>query len=379
MSKVFATIPLPIRGQLKMNMQSSQANSHKSSIDSHLHSWDEIKHDFHKGAILLGNGFSCAVWEPFGYSSLFEKASSGEGIQHGLSPEDEELFNEMATQNFEAILFALAQTSQVSEIFHQNPELFQTRYEHIKLALGEAVRAVHIPRYKLDDGCVLSHIRQELRNYQWVFSTNYDLLIYWAMMYQKPGAGSMNQKPGLGFKDYFWSAGCSFDITDTGIRQESDTRVLYLHGALHLKRDPDSWSTSKLTNDGLDSILSRLDVPLFVTEGSPESKMKAVRKSDYLSFASQQLAACEKPLVIFGHSLGSSDTHLVDAIKKKMPSKVAISIRGCNSPEDIIKRKVEIRHKLSHNLQSQRRPDMIFFDAATHPLGSEEIRVSPQL
>jgi Domain of unknown function (DUF4917) len=362
-----------------MNMQSSQTNSRTSSIDSHLRSWDEVKHDFHKGAILLGNGFSCAVWEPFGYSSLFDKAVSGKGIQHGLSPEDEELFNEMATQNFEAILFALAQTSQVSEIFHQNPELFRTRYEHIKLALGEAVRAVHIPRHKLDDGHVLSHIRQELRNYQWVFSTNYDLLIYWSMMYQKAAPGPMTyQKPGDGFKDYFWSSGCSFDITDTGIRKESDTRVLYLHGALHLKRDPDTWSTSKLTNDGLDSILSQLDVPLFVTEGSPESKMRAVRRSDYLSFASQQLAICDRPLVIFGHSLGDSDTHLVDAIKKKIPSKVAISIRGCNSDNDIIRRKVEISHKLLNDLQKQPRPELIFFDAATHPLGSEKIRVSPQ-
>jgi hypothetical protein len=344
-----------------MNLRTDKVNNSASTIDAHLHSWTDIKHDFHNGAILLGNGFSCAVWNPFGYSSLFEKAAAGDGIEHGLSPEDIELFDEMETKNFETVLSALSQTSQVNEIFHHSPRLFRERYEHIKLALGESVRAVHVPWDQIERTDVLHHIRHELRHYRWVFSTNYDLLVYWAIM---------SEQSGKDFRDYFWATGCSFDNTDTMIRNPSDTRVLYLHGALHLKRDPISWSTSKLVNDGARNILGRLDVPLFITEGSANDKRSSIRKSDYLSFAYQQLSAYKDSLVIFGHSLGDSDSHLIEAIKKNMPSKIAISIRGSNSPSSILKRKAHIRGELG--------PNVFFFDAATHPLGSEAMRVHPE-
>ena len=66
--------------------------------------------------------------------------------------------------------------------------------------------------------------------------------------------------------------------------------------------------------------------------------------------------------MIFGHSLGDTDSHLIDdAMKKWKPSRIAISIREDQSVK-IIARKAELQKKLPDaNLE--------FFKAERHPLG----------
>lgn len=343
---------------------SDRSQSDGLVIDDHLLLWSEIAHHFRQGGILLGNGFSCAVWEKFGYASLYERAASGD-IQHPLSNEDIRLFELMKTQNFELVLSTLSNTRMVNDIFHQDYSQFEERCEHIKNSLGEAVRAVHLP-WLMATEKVLVAIRDELKQYRSIYSTNYDLLAYWAVMSQ--GAGQ-------GFKDYFWTNDCSFDITDTEIRNRTATRILYLHGALHLYRDLTSGRTHKLVSRQFENILERLEVPLFITEGSSEDKMRAIRSSDYLSFAYTEFMKHSGPLVIFGHSLGDTDQHLLNAIRKHKPDKIAVSIRATNSPESIVKKKVDLQASLWRGKSQSERPELIFFDAATHPLGSPDIRI----
>ena len=350
-----------------MSLPLSSTNKKDTSVNADLQSWSEIRAQFKNGAILLGNGSSCAIWEKFGYASLFEQAKSRKKIDNPLSPQDIKVFDSRDTKNFELILSSLSQTSEISKIFDKDSTIFDERYEHIKTALGEAVRSVHIPWHEITNSDVLPQIRQELSNYKWVFSTNYDLLVYWAVM---------SERGGNGFKDYFWSLGSSgsrdsFDRLDSDI-SKSCTRVLYLHGALHLKRDPSTAQTSKLSNGDGGTILERLEVPLFITEGSSRDKMKAIRESDYLGFAYDKLMLSKEPLVIFGHSLDETDDHLIKAIQKNMPNKIAVSIRSSNKEDDIIERKVKIRRKF---LAETGHPEIFFFDAATHPLGSKDIRI----
>jgi len=343
----------------------NNAQSTNSSINANLDSWQKIESKFNKGGILLGNGFSCAVWDKFGYSSLYEKACSEDGeVQNPLSSEDKQLFNSMNTRNFERILSILSSTSAVNKIFGQDYELFNNRYEHIKTALGEAVRAVHVPWNRVDKQ-VLTKIRKELKNYKYVYSTNYDLLIYWAVM---------SEGDGVGFKDYFWSPERVFDITDTEVYDDSVTRILYLHGALHLYRDPDSERTYKHTNKGFQNLLDILNVPLFITEGSSSDKLRSIRSSDYLSFAYNRLLQHSDPLVIFGHSLGESDEHLIKAIRTGKTKKIAISIQSHHDIDKILQKKA-LYLNLCNGFSHDRRPELFFFDAATHPLGLPEIKV----
>ena len=63
-------------------------------------------------------------------------------------------------------------------------------------------------------------------HYKSVFSTNYDLLTYWAMMIE----GDPDD-----FRDFFWQVGGPFDPTDVDA-WGSLTLVYFLHGAVHLRR-----------------------------------------------------------------------------------------------------------------------------------------------
>ncbi len=344
-----------------------------NSRDAQLVSWLKIKSEFEGGGILLGNGFSCAVWNNFAYSSLYEKACSGKEIEHPLSEEDIQLFESMKTKNFERILYMLLNAINVNQIFGQEYILLKERYEHIKTALGEAVRAVHIPWDRVDCS-VKQKIREELLKYKQIYLTNYDLLTYWATMPQDDKDFKDD------FKDFFWNRPRGsdeqlFNIANTSIR-DNPTVVLYLHGALHIYRNSQSERTYKLVNNGMENILKVVEVPLFISEGTSEDKLRAINSSDYLSFAYNKFINHSGSLVIFGHSLDETDEHLISAIRNSKVNKIAISIRGSNTPETIKKKMADLNHKLCDKNYSK--PKLFFFDAETHPLGSSSIRVEDE-
>ncbi len=350
------------------------STAHLCPIDDQLLDWQDIKNDFAQGGILIGNGFSQAVWQKFGYSSIYDAACSTNYVSNPLSAEEQRLFDSMNTRNFEMVLSRLSEASEVEQIAGKEHAHLDEWYERTKTALGEAVRAVHVPWNKVTTE-ILSRIRNELENYRYIYSTNYDVLPYWAIM---------SEKDGKGFKDYFWRERGDypgedpyFNVANSSIRGNS-TRILYLHGALHLYRDPDTGRTCKFTNKAKSNLLSLTEVPLFITEGSSADKLKAIRNSDYLTFAYEQFSNHSAPLVLFGHSLSGSDHHLIRAIKesaRKGTDRIAISIRATNSSDDIMKRKSDLRHALYKDVESVDRPKLMFFKAHTHPLGSDDVRV----
>jgi hypothetical protein len=151
-------------------------------------------------------------------------------------------------------------------------------------------------------------IGTEMHRHATVYSTNYDLLPYWEMT--ALGVGN--------FIDYFFASANkdSFDpiwLPDPGDR----TRVFFPHGALHLVQ---RWNgvASKLKNHGR-QLLEQFGTepqsePLFVSEGTADDKRAAIRGSDYLSFAYNELARDQGPFVLFGVGLGPQDTHIAEAL-----------------------------------------------------------------
>lgn len=340
-------------------------------MDATLETWTELKSEFADGSLLLGNGSSRAIWADFEYSSLYEQAH--EEIEHPLESEDETLFSSLQTTNFEAVLSALRMAEIVCRSIGLGTDLIRERYDSIRVALMEAIQRIHVPWGAIPDP-VFVQIREALAHYSYVFTTNYDLLAYWAIM---------SEEDPWPFKDYFWNA-CSdsgtwmcFDATNTDAVIGS-TKLLYVHGALHLVELP--WGeTAKLTA-GDANLLEQFAVPdpdedypivpLVITEGSSEDKMEAIRRSDYLSFAYERLSHVPGPLTVFGHSLREEDRHLVDAVIKageKRP--IAVSMRG-SEEDEVVKRKLDLMRTFT-------KADLRFFDAASHPLGSPAISVSP--
>jgi Domain of unknown function (DUF4917) len=335
-----------------------------------LADWREIvQHDLRWDGLLLGNGASVAVWEPFAYPSLYDQALSA-AVADPLTPADVALFDILGTRNFELVLGALKNAARVEAALGEPEAHLRERYDHIQRALFQAVAAVHVG-WSAVEGERLLTIRRALSAYRAVFSTNYDLLAYWAVMHD-------GQPPGSGFKDFFWSGpdAHGFDAANTGVSGNT-TLIYYLHGGIHLrtstgggthKRVPTGSSLLDDFEIGFDSE----ELPLLVSEGTASDKLAAIRRSDYLSFAYQTFAEHRGGLVIFGHSLGASDDHLVDVIKSWRPPwrspLIAIGVRPSAEHGRVRQRKLELAARLPDS-------DLLFFDPQTHPLGSATLLV----
>lgn len=271
-------------------------------VDERLETWDQVRAGAEFTGILVGNGASLAVWERFAYVSLYDVARN-DNEHHRLTAPDVALFDTLDTRNFEYVLAGLATARRVNEALAIEAPAIPERYASIQQALVEAVRSTHVPWARVP-GTVLEAIREELLNYRFVYSTNYDLLIYWAIMYENRG----------GFKDFFW--GSYFDPANTELWGKATT-ALYLHGGLHLYRTLRGRTLKRAATEHL-NLLDLFGTepepgatPLFISEGSAEDKLESIHRSDYLAFAYTQLAHHEGPLCVFGHSLGEVDQHII--------------------------------------------------------------------
>jgi hypothetical protein len=325
--------------------------------DGSLPTWEDIADQCEWSALLLGNGLSINVWPSFAYGSLFDHASGG-----GLTAEDLALFD--STPNFERVLADLNTTIRVAQVTGVDPQPFYDRYRRIQLALGHAIRQVHLSRSRVPD-TTLSAIRAELLNYAWVFTTSYDLIIYWAM-----GYGDVYSP----FRDHFRYGGrYEFDPARADV-PAGCVPVYFLHGALHLVVGG-TGVTRKLTRTAMQTLLDQFGQPipgdpqarpLLVTEGSARDKLRAIEGNDYLDHALRRLRQRDLPVVVFGSRLSQGDQHLVDALNQYPDRAVAVSMRpGTRS---------ELRTRQSDIYGRLQTEPLLFFDATTYPLGAADLR-----
>jgi hypothetical protein len=330
------------------------------SPDGTLYDWRDIQSAHGWDTLLLGNGMSINVWEPFGYSSLFDQAKADH-----LSEEERRLFE--FTPNFERVLGDLLTTMRVNKAIELPAEPVLECYRNIQRALAAAVRAVHVNR----EGVPVSTrrtIRKALLGYEWVFTTSYDLILYWAM-------GSEGFSP---FMDHFRFGGrCEFDPKRTRVPANA-TPVYFLHGALHLVTGS-TGATWKLTQDNLESLLNQFGKPikgdpaarpLLITEGSAADKLSAIEDNLYLSHARERLAQRPEPLVVFGSSLSEQDAHLAEALSENPDRPVAVSMLP-GPVEELLLQQVDIYGRVKAK-------PLLFFDATTHPLGDPSLRIRPR-
>ncbi len=324
-----------------------------AKVDDELVHWASIRETYDGHGLLIGNGASMAVWERFSYPSLYEEAP--------LTELDKSVFEALDTTNFELILDSL----RISEVIcnavgHDRAEVHE-RYLSIRKSLFDAVRSVHVGWDRIPQE-TFSSIEQELHCYETVFSTNYDLLAYWSIMFRETER----------IRDFFWNPDLAFDPTNTELSGKAST-IFYLHGGIHLYVDTRTGATVKRKPDA-GGLLSFRDMahttrrPLFISEGRSSDKLRSIRSSDYLSFAYQTLAEYSDPLVIFGHSLGEADAHIAQAIKSQEKRRIAIGLHPGKSMM-IIKDKTRLEDILDGQL-------IEYFDASTHPLGGPGMKIS---
>ncbi len=326
-----------------------------------LKSWDEVRGQFTQGtALLLGNGFSRSVWDRFAYPSLYETAC--DVSTRPLTPESRGLFQHVGGSNFEHVLGLLIHADIVNDgLDIADGGKVQAARDNIRDALIDAVRWVHIP-WTLMTVPNLVAIREELAKYITVYTTNYDLLPYWALM---TGDGPDR------FKDFFVNG--SFEKWPAGNR----IPIYYIHGALHLYTTPD-YQTKKLAHAHSENLLDQFDSsfendnrPLFVSEGDWREKLISIQDSDYLTFAFESFEKCRAKLVVFGHGLDPAvDQHIVDALAPAVKRRAAIAVYPPDSTKELDKIQADLRARF-HAW------DITFFDHTTHPLGHPDRKVAP--
>lgn len=274
--------------------------------------------------LLLGNGFSMAYDKDiFSYNALSNFINN---------TEDEllkKLFTIINTFNFEQIMKQLDIFHKLSAEFAKDKALSSKilkARDALKNSLIDAISTLHpehvfkIPRAKSQKCAVF--LKEFLDKDGHVFTTNYDLLLYWILM--------SNQDQLNNFVDGFGKEYIEKDEYDPDSEPEfgdlewgpnkADQRVHYLHGALHLFDK--GHSIEKEIYDGdclLQNIKDRIEqkeYPIFVTAGDGRQKLEHILHNQYLDYCYKKLSSISGSLIILGFGFGEYDDHIVDAINK---------------------------------------------------------------
>lgn len=296
--------------------------------------------------LLLGNGFSVS-YDPkiFSYNALHEFVKN-------LKDKDlSKILEVIETRNFEVIMQYLDNFAALVDALGGDPKL-KKRVEDasakLKKSLLDAVKAMHPEHvFKVPENqsaACANFLLQFLNTNGHIYSTNYDLLLYWVLMRN----GILNHVDGCGRElendtgEYMDPADQEWSDLIWG-KNRNKQNVFYLHGALPffdsgvavVKEEYDVY------NYLLQNISARMEkgeYPIFVTAGDGQQKLNHITHNQYLTYCYDSLCQAEGSLVTFGFSFGQYDEHIIAAInkaaKQKAPNKLWSIYIGAYSPED---------------------------------------------
>ena len=284
-----------------------------------------------KRHLILGNGFSIALKpDIFSYGSLFDNADFGDA-KHVPA-----LFAALKTNDFEIVIRHLQDTARVVEVYRPKLTKLVARLRAdaaaIKSALVNAIAARHPDRpYDIDPDQYRA-CRIFLSRFDHLFTLNYDVLLYWALMQDE--VDDLDLRPDDGFRhpeddpDQPW----------VSWQQANSASVNYLHGALHLfdnSTEIIKYTWSKTDVPIVEQIRQSLDedrYPIFVAEGKSGTKKARILHNAYLHKAMRSLEGCCKTpansIFVYGHSLHPNDDHVFRSVVCGGVSKLYVSLYG---------------------------------------------------
>ncbi|KLG19848.1 hypothetical protein YA53_10405 [Enterobacter kobei] len=286
--------------------------------------------------LLLGNGASIAVNSDFAYRSLCQKLTelSSDGQLTALF----ELFD---TQDFELILHRLWIATQVNQQLGVPENATTERYKLLRNLLIQCVSQNHPEHHEISD--LLVKIRSFIGKFKTVLSLNYDLIVYWASLLEDTTTGKLKDCfiNRLFNEQFDWSEFRDLHWKDRVRGYKTIGLVFYPHGSLILAQDFSGQESKLHTNPhGDGTYLQQISqqwssaavTPVFVSEGTSKQKLNAIARSRYLDTVYREVLPEKKEsIVIYGWSMGENDSHILDALKKSRPSRVAVSVYGTDT------------------------------------------------
>lgn len=352
-----------------------------------------------KRHLLLGNGFSIALFpDRFRYGSLLDEANF-EG-----SPEARQAFDELGTTDFEVVIKALRDAVTVVPLYSDDAALTVRMDDHaraLKNILVGAIAGRHPERPSDVEEEQYKSCRAFLANFVGdsrgkaanggnelqgkIYTVNYDLLLYWTLLHDDviqwnaadPLASVLEQTEPLFHDDGFRAPEGDPDAPYVTWEAEGAHKqcIYFLHGGLHLfDSGPDLQKKCWERAGGVplvDQIRAALDdskFPLFVSEGDSPSKLTRIRHSGYLQRSLKSFAEiCRKQgasLFVFGHSLASSDEHVLHKIETGKIGCLFVSLLG-DPASDANKVTVARAQRMVEARPENFPLDVQFFDASS--------------
>ena len=160
-----------------------------------------------------------------------------------------------------------------------------------------------------------------LSNEGQVYTTNYDLLLYWVLMRNDSqtaidGFGREVENPEA------YKTGEEFEYSELiWGKYKAEQSVYYVHGTLPIF-DTGIDIVKEVYTSGnflLENIKERLDkkeYPIFVTAGNGKEKLEHIMHNKYLLHCYENLCSIEGSLITFGFNFGQYDEHIIDAINR---------------------------------------------------------------
>ena len=286
-----------------------------------------LKGEKRKTHLLLGNGFSMAYDRSiFSYNALstFIADSDDEDLK--------KLFISLNTKNFESIMQQLDVFIEIAKIFNVEDIIIDKickKSDILKNSLIEAVKGLHpehvfkIPEEK-SKSCS-EFLRVYLECGGCIFSTNYDLLLYWVLMRNAThgavdGFGKELENQPDGFEPD-WEPEFS-ETLYWGIHKDNQN-TFYLHGALpifdtgiEVIKETYTKKDNKYLLDNIKSRMDKKEYPIFVTAGNADEKLRHIAHNKYLTYCYDKFCSIDGSLVTFGFCFGDNDAHIISAINK---------------------------------------------------------------
>lgn len=279
------------------------------------------KRRFH---LLLGNGFSMAYdSEIFSYNALHDFVSKLD------DPDLNTILKVIGSTNFELMMRQLDSFATLLEAFGGDATLkskVDAASASLRKGLLTAVRSMH-PEHvysvaEEQSAACSCFLKIFLECGGQIFSTNYDLLLYWILLRSE----MVNHIDGFGREltnpdevaegeEPIWSGELIWG------KYREGQNVFYLHGALPffdtgVEIVKEEYDAAHYLLENINARMESGEYPVFVTAGDGREKLSQIRHNHYLSWCYDQFARIEGSLVTFGFNFGPYDEHIISAVNK---------------------------------------------------------------
>lgn len=297
-----------------------------------LETFDDViksikKNSGRKFHLLLGNGFSVAY-----DSSIFSYNALHEFVKNLNDDDLSRILDVVETRNFEVIMQYLDNFAALVKAFDGDPSLIariESASDKLKRSLLDAVNALHPEHvFKVPEDqskACARFLKNFLDTGGCIYSTNYDLLLYWVLM-RNAELEQLKHIDGCGREqlndtgDYVAPEDRVCSELVWGKRRDTQN-VFYLHGALPFFDSgstvvKEEYDTHNYLLEKINARMEKGEYPIFVTAGDGKQKLNHITHNQYLTYCFDSLCQASGSLVTFGFSFGPNDEHIIDAVNR---------------------------------------------------------------